>query len=59
MKNRRDARILALMVLYESDTALHPAGQVLQRHLQEQPETDDEVRDYTSKLVSGVVNTMD
>ena len=59
MKNRRDARILALLVLYEADTALHPAGLVLQRHLQEQADINDEVRDYASGLVSGVVNHMD
>jgi N utilization substance protein B len=59
VKNRRDARILALLVLYEADTALHPAGLVLQRHLQEQADINDEVRDYASGLVSGVVNNMD
>ncbi len=63
MKGRRDARVLALLVLYEADTALHPAGQVLQRHLQEAAgggaDVSEEVRDYASKLVSGVVNDMD
>ena len=59
MKNRRDARTLALLVLYEADTALHPAEQVLQRHLQEQPDIDEEIRHYTSELVNGVVSHMD
>lgn len=59
MKARRDARILALLVLYEADTAQHPAGLVLQRHLLEQGEVDDDVRDYASQLVSGVVTHME
>jgi N utilization substance protein B len=56
VKTRRDARILALLVLYEADTAQHPAGLVLQRHLQEHVDATDEAREYTSQLVSGVVN---
>ena len=59
MKTRRDARILALLVLYESDTALHPAGVVLQRHLLEQDDVSDETRNYASQLVSGVVTEME
>ena len=62
MKTRREARILALLVLYESDTALHPAGLVLKRHLQEQSDVSgvsDEMREYTSQLVSGVMNSVD
>ncbi|HEY3341720.1 MAG TPA: transcription antitermination factor NusB [Anaerolineae bacterium] len=56
MKTRRDARILALLVLYEADTAQHPAGLVLQRHLAEREDVADDAREYTSQLVSGVVN---
>jgi N utilization substance protein B len=59
VKERREARILALLVLYESDTAQHPAGQVLQRHLLESASASDEIREYTSQLVSGVVTNMD
>jgi len=59
VKTRREARILALLVLYEADTAQHPAGLVLQRHLQERDEVSGDVREYTSQLVSGVVNDVD
>lgn len=58
MKARRDARILALMILYESDTAQHPAGLVLQRHLNEQPTLHDDTRAYAMQLVTGVVQSM-
>ncbi|MCS7059916.1 MAG: transcription antitermination factor NusB [Anaerolineae bacterium] len=34
-KARREARVVALQVLYEVDTAHHQAGEVLQRHLRE------------------------
>jgi N utilization substance protein B len=47
------------MVLYEADTAQHPAGLVLQRHLREEDNVSDEIRDYTIQLVSGVVNQME
>ena len=47
------------MVLYESDTAQHQAGVVLQRHFQEDAELSDEVRAYTSELVSGVVKDLE
>jgi N utilization substance protein B len=59
VKTRRDARILALLVLYEADTAQHPAGLVLQRHLLERSDASDETRNYASQLVSGVVQNMD
>jgi N utilization substance protein B len=59
VKTRRDARILALLVLYEADTAQHPAGLVLQRHLQEREDVTGDIREYTSRLVSGVVNEVD
>ncbi len=48
--------MLALLVLYEADTAQHPAGVVLQRHLQEREDVTGDVREYTSQLVGGVVN---
>ncbi len=58
MNERRDARVLALLVLYEADTAQHPAGLVLQRHLHERDDVSAETRAYTSELVSGVVNNL-
>jgi N utilization substance protein B len=55
--SRRDARVLALQILYEADTARHPAGEVLSRHLAEVERTEA-VRNYASELVNGVVNEM-
>jgi len=56
--SRRDARVLALQVLYEADTAHHPAGEVLSRHLAE-AERAEAVRNYASELVNGVMNEVD
>ena len=50
--------MLALLVLYEADTAQHPAGLVLGRHLREDENINDELREYTSHLVSGVINDL-
>jgi N utilization substance protein B len=58
VKERHDARVLALLVLYEADTAQHPAGLVLGRHLREDENISDESREYTSRLVSGVINDL-
>ena len=58
MKDRHDARVLALLVLYEADTAQHPAGLVLQRHLNEDTTITTESREYTIKLVSGVITEL-
>ncbi len=70
MKSRRAARILALQVLYETDTSAHAAGDVLSRyfhvdfHQEQGEETDEQIklavadpdaRSYASTLVSGVV----
>jgi N utilization substance protein B len=52
--SRHDARVLALQVLYEADTAQREAGVILGRHFQE-GQLPDELRSYTSHLVSGVV----
>lgn len=52
--SRHDARVLALQVLYEADTAQREAGVILGRHFQE-GQLPDELRSYTSDLVSGVV----
>jgi N utilization substance protein B len=56
--SRRDARILALQVLYEADTARHPAGEVLNRCLNENRYPDN-VRSYASELIGGVVKHQD
>ena len=64
MKAKREARILALQVLYEADTAQHQAGEVLQRHLREcaadpnNPANDTATRDYAIQLISGIVKNM-
>ena len=56
VRARREARILALQVLYETDTAQHPAGEVLQRHLHERADgADGGARQYAIQLVSGVL----
>ena len=53
-KVRRDARVLALLVLYEADTARHQPGDVLARHLSERG-PDNASSAYAQQLVSGVV----
>ncbi len=69
MKARRAARILALNVLYEADTAHHQAGEILSRQLNGYASLPEEERDpaifaslkdaelarYASELVAGVV----
>lgn len=52
--SRREARVLALQVLYETDVAGHPAGDVLTRHLRE-VERPESVHHYATELVSGVI----
>lgn len=54
MKLRRKARIAVLQALYEADIARHPAGEALERRLQErhlppQPEA------FARKLLAGVM----
>ena len=44
-----------MQVLYESDTAQREAGVILSRHFQED-QLAEELRSYSSQLVSGVVN---
>ncbi len=64
MKAKREARILALQVLYETDTAQHQAGEVLQRHLRDcagdpdNPANDVATRDYAIRLISGIVKNL-
>jgi N utilization substance protein B len=52
--SRHEARVLALQVLYEADTAQHEAGVILSRHFQE-AQPAETLRSYASQLVSGVV----
>lgn len=52
--SRHEARVLALQVLYEADTAQRDAGAILSRHFQEDSLADG-LRGYTSHIVSGVV----
>ncbi len=61
MKTRRLARRIALEALYEIDLAEHPAGEVLQRRLEDQT-IDALGAEFASKLVSGALeyqNQMD
>ncbi len=53
--SRHDARVLALQVLYEADTAHHPADEVLNRHLCEVARPAS-VRQYAIELVKGVTH---
>ena len=60
MNSRRQARVLAMQVLYEVDSGNHLPGLVLSRHFVEMMESEpdvatDEMRAYTSRLVSGVI----
>lgn len=52
--SRHDARVLALQVLYEADTAHHSADEVLTRHLTEVARPAS-VRKYATELVNGVM----
>lgn len=54
MKARRRARIIALQVLYETDCAGHPPGQVLQQRL-EASSLPERAADFVHHLVAGVV----
>jgi transcription antitermination protein NusB len=56
--SRRDARTLALQVLYEADTARHAADDILTRHVGEGQYGDD-VRQYATELVSGVLSNQE
>lgn len=51
---RREARVLALETLYETDVAHHPAGDVLRRRL-ETLQPDPEALDYARELLTGVL----
>ncbi len=54
MKTRRRARRVTLETLYEYDIVDHPAGEVLQRRLQENPMENAGVA-FTSHLLTGVI----
>lgn len=59
---RREARVLALLALYEADVAGHPVGEALSRHLAQAAPTDEdgprelppETVAYAAQLTSGV-----
>lgn len=55
---RRQARRLALQVLYEYDTAHHDVDTVLQRHLAERPQAP-EVADFARELIVGTLEHVD
>lgn len=55
MNPRHASRILALQALYEADMTGHPPGTVLSRHFTDAPGLPDDVRQFASALVSGVV----
>jgi N utilization substance protein B len=54
MKTRRRARRIALEALYEIDLADHPAGEVVQRRLNDEP-IDNSGAQFASKIVQGVM----
>lgn len=58
MKTRRRARRVTLETLYEFDIANHPAGEVLNRRLQDQPIENSGVV-FASQLVAGVIENLE
>lgn len=54
MKTRRQARVLALQVLFEIDSAKHPPELVLSQRLQEKPLPKDGMA-FAQQLVTGVL----
>ena len=54
MKLRRKARMAVLQALYEVDVANHPAGEALDRRLQEQP-LPAPAEDFARHLMAGVL----
>lgn len=54
MKTRRRARRVTLETLYEYDLADHPAGEVLQRRLLDNPMENAGVK-FAAQLVTGVI----
>ncbi|RIK47260.1 MAG: transcription antitermination factor NusB [Chloroflexi bacterium] len=54
---RHQARTLALQVLFEVDLTHHPVDDVLARH-QHDLALPDEVRDYATRLVNGVMRDL-
>ena len=54
MKARRKARTVALQALYEIDCAHHPADEVMEQRLEEQP-LSPELGEFARRLVSGVI----
>lgn len=55
MKARRKARTVALQALYEIDCTTHPAEQVVEQRLIEQPLSED-LHQFAQQLVQGVID---
>ena len=53
-RTRRQARVLAMQILYEADVAGHPIGDVLARYLDDQS-ISQPARRYAERLVLGVL----
>jgi N utilization substance protein B len=51
--SRRQARVIALQTLYESDIAQHDVAEVLQRHIEDR-RLEDSVAEFARSLVEGV-----
>ena len=54
MRNRRIAREIALQALYELDCTPHPIETVILARIAERGALEDEVRQFTHRLVNGV-----
>lgn len=52
---RRKARTLALLVLYEVDCVDHQPQEVITRHLQDQQSLGEEALDFVQRLVTGAL----
>ncbi len=55
---RRQARAMALQVLYEVDLVKHQPGEVLEQCFELNGEVPDEARDYCQRLVHGVLSCL-
>ena len=58
MKARTRARGIALQALYEIDLVGHPAGQVLQERLDDEPQSE-ELAEFTRQILFGVLPLRD
>ena len=58
MRTRRRARRLTLEILYEFDIAEHPALEILERRLEEQP-MERTAADFAYRIIGGIVGYQD